>query len=151
MKKPRVYMDTSVIGGCFDPEFAAASQSLLDMVRDGRIVMLLSDLVADELADAPRRVQQATATLASSQVELIRSNRESENLRDAYLTAGVVGPARGADAHHVALATASGADLIVSWNFKHIVHYDKIRLFNAVNLREGYRQIDIRTPREVVP
>lgn len=122
MKKTRVYVDTSVIGGCFDAEFAVAGQELLNMAKDGRIVMLLSDLVADELADAPRRVRQTMATLATAHVELIRSNRESENLRNAYLAAGVVGPARGADAHHAALATTSDADLIVSWNFKHIVH-----------------------------
>ena len=75
---------------------------------------------------------------------------ESEQLRDAYLAAGVVGPAAMNDAHHVALATVARADLIVSWNFRHIVHVEKIRRFNAVNLMEGYVTIDIRSPREVV-
>ena len=42
------------------------------------------------------------------------------------------------------------ADLIVSWNFRHIVHFDKIRGFNAVNLQEGYPLIDIRSPKEVI-
>ena len=55
-----------------------------------------------------------------------------------------------ADAHHVAIATVAGCDIIVSWSFRHIVHFDKIRGFNATNLREGYRAIDIRSPREVV-
>ena len=50
----------------------------------------------------------------------------------------------------MALATIAKADMIVSWNFRHIVHYDKIRGFNAVNLREGYLPIDIRSPLEVV-
>ena len=54
------------------------------------------------------------------------------------------------DATHVAAATAARADAIVSWNFKHIVHWDKIRLFNAVNLREGYAPLEIRSPKEVV-
>jgi hypothetical protein len=71
-------------------------------------------------------------------------------LRDAYLAAGVVGAASENDAHHVALAAVARADLIVSWNFKHIVHVDKIRRFNAVNLIEGYGMIDIRSPLEVV-
>ena len=75
---------------------------------------------------------------------------ESELLRDRYLAAGVVGPASVDDAHHVALATIAHADLIVSWNFKHIVHFEKIRGFNAVNLREGYQTIEIHSPKEVV-
>ena len=54
------------------------------------------------------------------------------------------------DAGHVAAATVAGADLIVSWNFRHIVHYDKIRAYNAVNLLHGYREIEIRSPLEVI-
>jgi len=61
-----------------------------------------------------------------------------------------ISPRHANDAHHIALATVALADLVVSWNFKHIVHWDRIRLFNAVNLREGYSPIDIRSPREVV-
>ena len=72
------------------------------------------------------------------------------SLRDAYLAAGVVGPSSRNDAEHVALATVARADLIVSWNFKHLVHIDKIRGFNAVNLRDGYPTLEIRSPKEVV-
>jgi len=39
--------------------------------------------------------------------------------------------------------------MIVSWNFKHIVHYDKIRLYNAVNTLRGYTPIGIYSPWEV--
>ena len=81
---------------------------------------------------------------------MVAIGEESEWLRDAYLKARVVGPSHGKDAHHIALATVSRADLVASWNFKHIVHWDKIRGFNAVNLREGYPPIEIRSPREVV-
>lgn len=60
------------------------------------------------------------------------------------------GPPHDKDAHHIALATVARADLVVSWNFKHIVHWEKMRGFNAVNLREGYPLIEIHSPREVV-
>ena len=63
---------------------------------------------------------------------------------------GILGKASLNDALHVAIATVAKADMIVSWNFKHIVHFEKIRMFNAVNLREGYGIIDIRSPLEVV-
>ena len=54
------------------------------------------------------------------------------------------------DALHVAIATVSGCDIIVSWNFKHIVHYDKIALYNAVNRINGYKDIFINSPAEVI-
>ena len=50
---------------------------------------------------------------------------------------------------HIALATVADADLLVSWNFKHIVRFDMIRLFQAVNLEQGYKSLAIHSPREV--
>ncbi len=53
------------------------------------------------------------------------------------------------DAVHIALATFAKVDVLVSWNFRHIVHYDKIRLFNSVNLEFGFSPLEIRSPKEV--
>ena len=150
MKRPRVYADTSVIGGCLDDEFAADSMSLVQLVRDDKMILLLSDLLADELAAAPVELQELLDGLPAGSVEQVLRAEESEQLRDAYLRAQVVGPSHAADAHHIALATVARADLLVSWNFRHIVHWEKIRFFNAVNLQQGYSSIEIRTPREVV-
>ena len=150
MKRTRVYVDTSVVGGCFDKEFAAESRAVMQAAREGRFVLLLSDLLADELADARPEIQNVLSNLLPDAYEKVFGGEESERLRDAYLKARVVGPRQAADAEHIALATASRADLLVSWNFKHIVHWDKIRGFNAVNLREGYPPIEIRSPREVI-
>jgi len=150
MKQTRVYVDTSVIGGCFDKEFAKESLALVQAAREGRIVLLLSDLLVDELAKARPEIQNALSDLLPNAYEEVSGGEESERLRDAYLKAGVVGPQHAADAEHIALATVSGADIVLSWNFKHIVHWDKIRGFNAVNLREGYPPIEIRSPQEVI-
>jgi predicted nucleic acid-binding protein len=150
VKEPRIYPDTSVIGGCFDNEFADESRALVRLAQEGRVILLLSDLLAEELEGSPPEVQQLLAGLAPPAFERVFSSEESQDLRDAYLRAKVVGPKHSADAHHIALATALRADVVVSWNFRHIVHWDKIRLFNAVNLREGYPPIEIRSPREVI-
>jgi hypothetical protein len=71
-------------------------------------------------------------------------------LRDAYLQAKIVTPKYSDDALHVALATVSGCSLIVSWNFQHIVHFQKIPLYNAMNTLQGYQPIAIFSPREVI-
>ncbi|MCX5656295.1 MAG: PIN domain protein [Planctomycetota bacterium] len=150
MKQTRVYVDTSVIGGCFDKEFAKESLALVQAARDGRFVLLLSDLLGDELRGAAPEKQAVVTALPADAFEAVVRNDETARLRDAYLLAGVVGPRHAVDAHHIALATVWRADLLVSWNFKHIVHWDKIRGFNAVNLQEGYPPIEIRSPQEVI-
>ena len=74
---------------------------------------------------------------------------EADALAQAYVDAGALGKASLEDALHVATATVAGADLILSWNFRHLVNYDRIRRLNAVNLMNGYRPMDIRSPMEV--
>ena len=76
-------------------------------------------------------------------------DQEAKTLSDAYIAAGAIGTSSAVDALQVAAATAAGADLIVSWNFQHIVNYDRIQKFNAVNLMNGYRTMDIRSPQEL--
>ncbi len=78
------------------------------------------------------------------------ATEESLQLQRAYLVAGIVGPQWKTDALHVALATESQCAVIVSWNFKHIVNFKKIPLYNGVNLAHGYGSIAIHTPQEVI-
>lgn len=150
MSRLRIYVDTSVVGGCGDEEFAEESLALFNMARKGEAFILVSDLLAQELVHAPEKVQNVLLSIPGENLEEIQRSGESERLCQAYLNAGVVSAQSKNDAHHVALATIARADVIVSWNFKHIVHFDKIRYFNAVNLREGYALIDIRSPKEIV-
>jgi len=145
----RVYADTSVFGGVFDDEFAAASQALFDLVRLGRFSLLVSDVSAREIAEAPARVRQHFEALLVH-MEIVPVDERVLELRDAYLAKGIVGVRWADDAAHVAAATVAGAELIVSWNFRHMVHYEKIRLYNAVNASQGYGSVDIRSPLEVI-
>ena len=150
MSKDRVYVDTSVIGGCFDVEFALESKALLELARTGDIVLIVSNLLSEELALAPKKVRSYFEALPPSSIEKVEMTPESDALVAAYLDAKVVGPSSENDAHHVALATLAKATVILSWNFRHIVHLDKIKGFNAVNRARGYGAIEIRTPREYV-
>jgi hypothetical protein len=146
----RVYADTSVFGGCLDPEFDLASLQFFREVRAGRFFLVISAVVTRELIEAPEEVRQVLAQIPVDQVEEIEIDDEVTALRNAYLSAGVVGPASEADAEHIAAATVAEVDLVVSWNFKHIVHFDKIRGFNEVNKLKGYRVLEIHSPMEVI-
>jgi predicted nucleic acid-binding protein len=151
VKKPlRVYADTSVFGGCFDDEFKTESVRFFDEVRQGQFVLVVSNVTLDELELAPESVRGVLAGLPSLQVEIVSTSPESDDLRDAYLEAAVVGPSSSNDAAHIAVATVSNVDMVVSWNFKHIVHFEKIGGYEGVNSLRGYRSPRIYSPREVV-
>ena len=150
MRTRKIYVDTSVIGGCLDEMFEADSLALLELARLGHVRLLVSNIMLRELDSAPPDVQAIFHSLPLACIEEIESSEETEYLRDRYIACGVVGLASAVDAHHVALAVVYRADMIVSWNFKHIVHHEKIDGFNSVNLAEGYPQLRIYSPKEVI-
>ncbi len=113
-------------------------------------MLVISDLTIQEMAAAPPSVRHHLQDIPTAHQVQVRLTQEARDLADAYLAHGVVGPGSLADALHVALATVNAVDVLVSWNFKHIVNFGRIRLFNAVNLEQGYGLIEIRTPREVL-
>ena len=147
---PRIYIDTSVIGGCFDNEYEKASKQLWSEFRAVKKIALVSDLLLLELEEAPARVRQLLNDLPDDSVEHISLDEESIALANAYIQDGAVAESSLSDARHIAMATIARADILVSWNFKHIVNLNRIRRFNAVNLKLGYPTIEIRSPSEVL-
>jgi predicted nucleic acid-binding protein len=145
----RIYVDTSVFGGAFDPEFARASNALMDQIRDGRLQLVVSGVVEDEISRAPERVQDLFDDMVGF-AELIRSSGDALELHEAYLRAQVVTQKWAADALHVALATVALCPLLASWNFRHIVHFQKAPLYNAINAVRGYAAVMICSPPEVL-
>ncbi len=149
MKPLRLYVDTSVFGGCFDAQFADESKRFFDLVRTGRVLVLVSDVVIRELGDAPETVRELFESLPAGGMTPVRLTPEVIELRNAYVAAGIVSRRFINDATHVAAATAVRADAIVSWNFRHIVRLDKIRAYNQVNLQMGFGLLSIVSPQEV--
>jgi predicted nucleic acid-binding protein len=147
--KPRVYTDTSAIGGCADDQFHDDSQRLIDAFVAGSLILVLSELTLRELEPAPEAIIQAVAEVPERHIEIIAVSAEAEELADAYVREGAISAAMRADALHIALATVARVDVLVSWNFKHIVNLKRIHAYNAVNLKRGYPLLEIRTPREV--
>ena len=150
MRRLRLYADTSVFGGYFDDEFSGDSRKLFTEIEAGRFLLVVSATTLRELRRAPQQVRQLITDLPVDAVETLPPLEEIERLRDAYLEAEVVGSSAALDAEHIASASVAGVDLIVSWNFKHIVNFERIRGYHAVNLKEGYHPIEIYSPREVI-
>ena len=143
------YADTSVFGGVFDDEFREPSKAFVDAVRVGRFTLVTSELVRREIAVAPPSVRQLFDEMLPL-ADIAPVAAEAIQLQQAYLDAGIVSERFAADALHVALATVSAASMIVSWNFRHIVNFQKIPKYNAVNKLHGYGDIAIYSPLEVI-
>lgn len=145
----RVYADTSVFGGVFDEEFDRASNAFFNEVQEGKFVLVTSELVREEIWDAPPKVRHFfEEMLPYCEIADIEAN--ALVLQEQYLKEDILSDKYATDALHVALATVSNARMIISWNFKHIVNYRKIPLYNAVNKLKGYDPIDIYSPLEVI-
>jgi len=150
LRKLKIYIDTSVIGGYFDEEFSLWSQKLFTDFRKGKILFYISTITETEITDAPDEVKGLYYEMLESGVSILQESEESLNLADRYIEEAILTKNFRDDARHIAVATVHDMDLLVSWNFKHIVHYDKIKKFNSVNIKEGYKLIDIYSPREVI-
>lgn len=147
---PRIYVDTSVIGGCFDDEFKGYSNQLFEEFISGKKIVVISDLVLFELEGAPENVREVVSNIPEDNIEYVFLNEGSIELANAYLKDGVVAENSLSDARHIAIASVERVDVLVSWNFKHIVNINRIRLLNSVNLKLGYPILEIRSPIEVL-
>ena len=147
MKKLKIYLDTSVIGGCFEEDFEEYSNKLFEFFKNGTYTAVISSVVIYELSRAPEKVR---AKLAETNYEEIQVTEEMKALADKYMEESIVTKKYYDDALHISIATVLKVDVLVSWNFKHIVNFDKINKFNSVNIREGYGHLEIRTPQEAI-
>jgi len=150
MFRPRVYVDTSVIGGCLDDEFKDYSTLLFKEFISGKKRIVVSDVVLFELEGAPEVVKDVLHGIPQGSIEYVFLNEESLSLAGNYLKEDVIAENSLADARHIAIATIERVDVLVSWNFKHIVNLNRIHLVNSVNLKLGYPLIEIRSPLEVI-
>lgn len=149
MKIQRIYIDTSVIGGCFDPEFEKWSNGLITDFNNGIYIPVLSEITTIEINKAPEFVKLKYTEILELKPEILVVGDETLELLQAYNAHNILGEKFRNDLLHIALATVSEVDILVSWNFKHIVHFDKIMLFNAVNIELGFKPLNIFSPREV--
>ncbi|MEZ0609045.1 type II toxin-antitoxin system VapC family toxin [Fibrella sp. WM1] len=146
----RYYFDTSVFGGVFDSEFDEETTQLFEKVKLGQLTCVYSDLTEQELSKAPQQVRNYFDALDRNCIERVEVSLEGFQLAQTYIDEKVVGATSFADCIHIATATLSKVDVLVSWNFKHIVNIFRIRGYNSINLRLGYQTLEIRSPKDII-
>ena len=148
MKKLSIYIEDSVIGGYFDDEFKEHTQELFKNFKNEKYTPIISSHVIAELENgAPSHVKE---NLQNINYEEYNVNEEMIKLAEKYMEQKIVSENYYSDALHIAVAAVIGVDVLVNWNFKHIVNLIKIKMFNSVNLKEGYNILEIRSPREII-
>jgi len=145
----RVYVDSAAVGGLFN-QYSEQTKPFWNAVRKCEIIIIVSDILEREVERAPQCVRDFFDALPESQIKRVVSTDESNALAERYVAEKVVGPTSLDDCKHIALATIAKADVLISWNFRHIVNVTRIKGYNGVNMKLGYSQIEIRTPYEVI-
>ena len=142
----RIYVDSSVVYGAPAKEYAQDSKQFWNAVRNGEFIIIASDVLVDELEDAPEYIRAGFNALPKSLIERVESTDESNALAARYVAEGVVDEANLDDCKHIAIATLNNADALFSWNFRHMVY--RRAGYNDVNEKLGYPRIEILTPNQ---
>ena len=150
MKKQRIYLDTSVFGGFFDDEFQEFTKPLFDRIDRGEFTIIFSTLLQEVLELAPEKVRRLVLGVDQEFAEFVYETEVTVQLANAYISEKVVGYTSYSDCLHIALATINQADILVSWNFRHIVNVQRIRGYNSINIKNGFSQLEIRSPRDLM-
>jgi predicted nucleic acid-binding protein len=148
--KLRIYIDTSVAGGYFEKEFETETKALFKRLENKEVIFVISEVLEQELVGAPPYVKELINNLDEDSIELVKLTDEADILANAYISEGIVGIKYLDDCRHIAIATINNASVLASFNFKHIVNFDKIRMYNSVNLKYGYNTIEIRDPKHLI-
>jgi len=146
----RFYLDTSVIGGVFDTEFEEHSTILMEKVKLGQIKAVISEVTESEILMAREEIREFYASLPKNCIEFVEITKDAVLLADTYIKDKVVGKTSRNDCLHIGIATANRVDILVSWNYKHIVNIYRIRGYNSVNIKLGFPILEIRSPKDIV-
>lgn len=150
MKRLKVYLDTSVISHLDapdTPEKQKDTHKLWKDIQSGKFEVFISPICVAELMSCaePKRSKLFNHLKSIRHTELQGTDEVSE-LANLYIDAGILRKKSFDDCQHIAYACVYDCDMIVSWNFKHMVNYKTISGVKSVNALAGYKEMQIYTP-----
>ncbi|MCL1858138.1 MAG: PIN domain-containing protein [Oscillospiraceae bacterium] len=151
MKKLKIYLDTSIIGYLYQetqPEKMYDTQKLWEQIKNGFYDVLISNLLLEELSNNPNEEikNKLLGFLAEIDYEIVSVTPEIERLAIMIISQGILTKKSYVDCLHIATAVVNDCNLLVSWNFRHLVNIKTINGVRAVSNLEGYKSIDIMQP-----
>lgn len=154
MRKLKIYLDTSVLNFCYadeSPKEKKITRELFREIKAGTYIAFISATVLKEISKAPEPKQKALVSLVEEyNLSALEIDEEIENLANLYVQNKIIPQKYKEDAVHIAVAVINDLDVIVSWNFEHIVKLKTKLSVNGINKLEGYKEIEIYSPMEVI-
>lgn len=154
MKKLKVYLETTIFNFFYAddaPDKRDDTKKMFNEIAELKYEACTSFAVINEIDKASDETKQKLFSLFNNYpIAVLDEGEEVDKLADIYVSEGIIPLKYRDDAVHIAMATVSGMDIILSWNFKHIVKRKTIIMANLINSREGYKNIDIYSPSEVI-
>lgn len=150
----RLYLDTSVIGALLDtemPQRIDATRVMLNSIVEGKHIGVISNIVLEGIERGPEEIREKLmAKISTIPFQIISEDTSSADILSIYEKEGFVRKGARLDLRHLAIATVSGVDVVVSWNFRDMVNIRTRRAVHSINLLFGYPLIEIVSPEEVI-
>lgn len=154
MRQLKLYLDTSILNftlGGAEPPRVAATQTLLRQLQAHIFSGYISAVVVQEVLAAPEpKRSDLIRIIETHRLSVLELDAAAEALAHQYVVHRVVPKRYDNDARHIAIAVVNNLDVIVSWNFRHMVNVKARLAVNGINRLEGYHEIEIVTPEEVI-
>jgi predicted nucleic acid-binding protein len=154
VKRITLYLDTSILSfyhaqDC--PDEMQITRQLLSEIKGERFEAFISTAVLEEIARAPEQMKKELLGLIRDyKFTLLEITEEIDILAKEYIKNNIIPERFELDAVHIACAVVNNIDVIVSWNFEHIVRLRTRLAVNAISKVQGYKEIEICSPREVI-
>ena len=154
MKKIKYYLDTTIFNFVFAEGDTEKKDITVKLFKDLPSIsngIYISDEVIREISRAPEpRKSQLVGQLEETNPLLLEVDIEAEELAVRYVKERIIPERYRSDAVHIAVAVVNGIEVIVSWNFEHIVKLKTRVMVNGINRLLGYHEIEICSPEEVI-
>lgn len=154
MKPNTIYLDTSVLNFFFEEEDLEKAHSTKELFREigkGKYFAFASELVLREIGKTKgHRRENLLSLIKTYDIPWLEVTPESLTLAEKYMDRKIFPRKYRDDALHIAIATVHQIDIVVSWNLRHMVKLKTRQEVKAINILEGYKEIEICTPMEVI-
>lgn len=155
MNKLQIYLDTSVMNFALaddiTEELREITKRLCNEIKQGKYEGYISAQVLIEISRAPQeKAKQLLEFTKTLNLEELDFSKEADELAAKYIAEGLIPVKYKEDAMHLAIASVNKLDVVVSWNFQHMVKLKTKQGVTAVNTLLGYKPLEIVSPQEVI-
>jgi predicted nucleic acid-binding protein len=149
---PKIFMETTVFNFYFEGKYGQKQKDairLFEAIAEGKYEAYVSKMVGTELERASQE-KEKMLRLFNSIENVLFPSEEALRMADIYIAKGIIPIKYRDDAVHIATATINRLDFVISYNLGHIIKTKTMIGAGLANLREGYRQIGLSSPTEVL-